>query len=296
MHSGSLSHSAVHSRAAVLVSSCDAYDDLWRPFFSLWEAYWPDCHYPVYLGAGEKRCDFNGVTSLASTGGRDWSLCLTEHLEQLRHEWVLLLLDDFFLRRRVSTRAIEHCLDFAVRHQVDCLRLVTRPGPTHQIQGEALVGECAPELRYRVNTQGSIWRRDALLGLLRKGESIWEFEHKAGHRAIEAKLRVCCTRQSVLPYEGFFAHHVVEKGRWFPHEKWLFRDPKLGCDFTRRSTLSWRETLLYQTAHGVHRVLRVLPWNFRQRLTQGIGAVAHKVLPSQVGRMSGKKPSPAPRT
>lgn len=36
---------------AVVVASCDAYADLWEPFFRLFRRYWPDCPYPVYLGS-----------------------------------------------------------------------------------------------------------------------------------------------------------------------------------------------------------------------------------------------------
>ena len=35
---------------SVLVPSCDAYADLWIPFFALFWRYWSDCPFPVYLG------------------------------------------------------------------------------------------------------------------------------------------------------------------------------------------------------------------------------------------------------
>ena len=38
------------SDCSILVVSCDRYRDLWTPFFTLFQRYWPDCDMPVYLG------------------------------------------------------------------------------------------------------------------------------------------------------------------------------------------------------------------------------------------------------
>ena len=38
-----------NSQYAVVVSSCDAYSDAWKPFFKLFFKYWSDCPFPIYL-------------------------------------------------------------------------------------------------------------------------------------------------------------------------------------------------------------------------------------------------------
>jgi hypothetical protein len=40
---------------SILVNSCDSYDDLWEPYFSLFHVQWADCPYPVYLNTETKR-------------------------------------------------------------------------------------------------------------------------------------------------------------------------------------------------------------------------------------------------
>src|SRR5580693_7705583 len=95
--------SVQNTDCALLVMSCDAYADLWKPFFTLLHRHWPDCPLPVYLGTGQLGCDDPSVTVLHSDGGRDWSQCARDYLDQLPHTHVLMMLDDFLLRQDVPT-------------------------------------------------------------------------------------------------------------------------------------------------------------------------------------------------
>ena len=44
---------------AILVNSCDKYEDAWDPFFKLLKIQWPDCPYRIYLNTEFKNyvCD-----------------------------------------------------------------------------------------------------------------------------------------------------------------------------------------------------------------------------------------------
>src|SRR5579875_2993140 len=80
---------------AVLVMSCDAYRDLWNPFFTLFRRYWHDCPWPVYLGTNRLQFADEHVTSLAAGDG-PWSERLRFCLQQIEADFVLLLLEDYF--------------------------------------------------------------------------------------------------------------------------------------------------------------------------------------------------------
>lgn len=281
------SQALVNPACALLVLSCDAYADLWNPFFTLLDRYWPDCPFPIYLGTGKLNSGFSGITTLTSDGGRDWSKCAQDYLDQIPHPYVLIMLDDFFLRQMVPTVEVLRCLDFARQHEALQVRLIPRPGPTDRVTGETLVGESAPGSPYRLSTQAAIWNRAALRALLQPGESIWNFEHQGNIRALSMPTGFFSVWHPVLPYEGLFAHHVVEKGQWLPHEKWLFGRQNIGCDFTRRSTLSWGQTLLYHTAQTLDRMLNVFPWPAKIRLKHGLKRILYPLMPRQFSRMSG---------
>jgi hypothetical protein len=255
---------------ALLVLSCDAYSDLWRPFFTLLRRHWPDCPFPIYLGTGELDCAEPGVTTLKSGAGRDWSGCLRDYLQQIPERHVLIMLEDFFLRRRVDTALIAHCLEFAASHDAIQVRLLPRPGATRPCPDSRVVGESERASPYRLSTQAAIWNRDQLLALLRPGESAWDFEHAGNARADAFSGGFYAVHRTALPYDGPWVPHVVEKGLWFPHEKWIFRRADVGCDFSRRGTLPWSRTLFYHTAWGVELALNPLGWRRKQRIKRAL--------------------------
>lgn len=276
-------HQRDRSNCALLVVSCDAYSDLWKPFFTLLNRHWPDCPYPVFLGAGE--LVMSGVHTLPSTGGRDWSRCMIEYLERLDFEYIIVMLDDFFLRKRVSTSAIESVLEYARQHNATMVRLIPRPPPTAHVPDSIEIGECAPRSPYRLCMQAAIWRRSKLLSLLRAGESIWQFELNGNERSHLEPSGYYCTWDHVLPYSGIFAHHVVEKGRWFFHEKWIFAREGIRCDFTRRGVLPWRQTLAYHTAALLDKFLNVFSWQKKMRIKQRIKSILAKQFGATLARL-----------
>lgn len=277
-----------YSDCALLVMSCDAYEDLWRPFFTLLTRYWPDCPFPVYIGAEQKTWPDTRVTTLQSeVGGRNWSGRLLDYLQQLRQSHVIIMLDDFFLRKSVQTLDVYHCLMFARATEALQVRLIPLPGPTVRVTGEKMIGECVSGVPYRLNTQAAIWGRTKLIELLRAGESIWEFEHNGNQRVLEYTQGFYAVRRAVLPYQGFFAHHVVEKGKWFFHEKWIFGFRGVGCDFSKRGTLPWTRTLLYHIAVTIDGMLNIFPWRTKSWIKRNMKKALSPILGKQFSRMHG---------
>lgn len=279
-----------HVDCALLVVSCDPYADLWPPFFALLRRHWPDCPFAIYLGAGPAAPAPAGVRMLRSNAGRDWSRCLMDYLAALPQRYVLLMLEDFFLRSPVSTPAILHCLRFLERHDGVQLRLIPRPKPTGRLREDPNIGVAAPDSPYRLSTQAAIWDRHRLLSLLREKESIWEFEINGNQRAAAHPTGFYSVWHAVLPYEGWLAHHVVEKGRWLPHERWIFGGQAIGCDFNRRATLSWPQTLLYHAMQTGNGMLNLLPLDVARGARRAVKTLLTPFLGKQFIRMRGVTP------
>jgi len=148
------------------------------------------------------------------------------------------------------------------------VRLVPRPPPTGPAPDSALVGECEPGSPYRLSIQAAIWDRKSLLALLGPGESIWEFESRGNLRANEQSTGFYSVWRPVLPYEGRWAHHVIEKGLWFPHEKRNFARADINCDLSRRGTLPRGRTLFYHAARAVEAMLTPLGWRRKEAVKQ----------------------------
>lgn len=245
---------------SVLVPSCDAYADLWTPFLTLFWRYWPDCPFPVHLGSNDLSFDDPRVMVVHAGHGRNFTNRVREQIESLSTPFVLLMLEDFFLRRMVNTQAVLDGLDALRRLDGEVLRLVPRPKPDSPVRGYATLGRITPGAPYRVSTQAAIWKRETLLALMREGESIWEFELQGTVRSMERSEGFYGVWQPLLPY----GHHVVERGKWFPWDAWRFGRMDIGCDFQRRGIMTVGETLQWTIRKTVAMVLGLIPWKQRE--------------------------------
>ena len=118
---------------SLLISSCDSYDDLWRPFFTLLKKNWPDCAYKKYLITENKKFDDLNVLSLSLGLNLSWSSLLIKALDKIETPYVLLMLEDFFIHSKVDNKLIQDLLQTAISKNMNLLRLNPRPGPTRII-------------------------------------------------------------------------------------------------------------------------------------------------------------------
>lgn len=252
----------LRNQCSVLVPSCDKYSDLWKPFWSLFWQFWPDCPFPVYLGSNRETFDHPQVQAIATGDDGNWTAMFRAELQALNTPYVIVSLEDFFLQSRVNTKDVLACLSAIQALDGTMLRMVQMPGPDQVIPEYPMVGRCSPGRPYRLSTQTAIWNRDKLLGLLRDGESAWQFEIDGNRRIAACPDGFYCTWKPVMTYR----HHVVERGKWFRHEARKFGGMNIGCDFTRRPVMTSWEMLCWRYART--RSILLTPyfrWRFRRR-------------------------------
>jgi hypothetical protein len=245
---------------SILVPSCDAYSDLWRPFFTLFWRNWTDCPFTVYLGSNHKAFLHPKVEMIHADHGTNWTNRVREQLRSVPTPYVLLILEDFFFRRPVPTGDILRQLSTLVDLKGHALRLVRRPGPTRAVPRYPDVGLMTPGEPYRVSTQAAFWSKETLLALMREGESIWQFEIEGTKRSCAYTSGFYGVRKDLLPY----GHHVVEKGKWFRKEAAWCKGADIGCDFTERPVMSLPQSVAWKCWKARSVVLNAIPW--KQRL------------------------------
>lgn len=216
---------------AVMVSSCDAYSDLWEPFFALFWKHWPDCPFPVYLGANQQSYQHPRVRTL-NIVDESWSKSLKRFLQQIETEYVLFLMEDFFLDRRVDTGVLLRNL--AALHTLNgtVLRIFPNPGPELPLASQKEIGVIPSQALYRVSAQPAFWNRQKLIELLREEESAWEFEWKGTQRSQASEGGYYATYRPLLSYR-----HVVERGEWFWAAARRYKGEQIGCDFKARPVM-----------------------------------------------------------
>ena len=152
---------------SILVLSCDKYEPCWTPFFTLLDKYW-EGHPSVYLVTESKKCEYCNTININSD---IWSRRFLGALREIESDYVLVMLDDFFIRDYVDIDRISDieftsdiiCYNFELEYREPALRL-----NEWDIQKNNQV--------YLTSTQPSLWDRKKLITLIGDNMSPWEFE------------------------------------------------------------------------------------------------------------------------
>ncbi len=249
-----------NKRCAVVICSCDAYQDVWDPFFTLMDKYWEDIPYSVYLNT--EKAKFNkeyknfSVKTLNLKEKRKphkttWSRRMLDVLDRIEEEYVFILIEDFFLREKVQTELIEEILDkmdadslmsqvqfFGTRINCDNNRLNTM---TNVLDLQQIGDDKA-----KVCFVPVIWRKSVLRKWLRPHETIWAFESCGAQRARRWKYKDKVYRvysPSIFNYLWEKGCYCVVNGKWMLHPllTGLFQENNIEVDYNIRGTITMEE-------------------------------------------------------
>lgn len=154
----------------LVVFSCDKYKDTWDIFFKLKEKYWKECPYKSYLVTETKKCEYSETISINQGM---WTRRARMALERLSSDYVIVMLDDFFIRSQVDQARIESIInDFGDatyynfetmnRPSLEC----NKAGFREQMKDQPYLNSC----------QRGIWDRKKLIEQLKDDMNPWEWE------------------------------------------------------------------------------------------------------------------------
>lgn len=244
------------TRVAVVVSSCDAFADVWEPFFALFRRYWPDCPYPVYLITNHRRYLTDRVTSIQVGDDQKWASNLRVAVEKIPAPILLYLQEDYLLMKPVSTRRIARYVTVLEETQASYLRLYPSPGPDQPLPGYTDVGLITPGAEYRASLQAALWRKTALAAVLRDGESGWQMESLGSRRsdalpgAFLSVVRDSCDGSLLDPPLAYYATGIV-RGKWVPDAVALCRREGIPIDLEARKA----RTVLDRMGDAIKRMM-----------------------------------------
>jgi hypothetical protein len=231
---------------ALLVVSCDRYRDLWVPFFTLLFRYWPDCPFPIFLGANDETYPDRRVIPLCVGEDVDWSTNLRRMLGQIPVQGILLLQEDFLIDRPVDTQRIRRLIGYAAGKNAACLRLMPIPGPDRPCEDNPDLGEIRKGADYRVSLQAAWWRKESLADVLAPGESPWQFEC-AGSRRSDAITAPFLSLREGIEYPLDYYTTAVLRGYWEPDAVKLCRREHIPVDLKVRRimplAMQWERAL-----------------------------------------------------
>jgi len=233
---------------AVLVNTCDRFEDCWEPFFKLFSQYWPDYKGKIYLNTEYKDFSYPGLDivplkvcaahNVPKTRRAAWSQCLIWALDMVQEQIILYMQEDYFLKDNVKGDIVEEYADLMDKElHIENIQLTDVCDPSGAASGFPHLCH-AKKGPYLVCTQAALWRKDCLRSLLRRYESAWNFEWWGSKRAA---IKECdfyvVDKQWVRQGEFEIVPYIftgVVGGRWFPPVVELFDSHDIHIDYSRR--------------------------------------------------------------
>lgn len=238
-----------NTELAVYVSSYDGCADIWNTFFEIFEKYWKDCSYPVYLINNELPYSRNNVEVLHTGLEVNWFDRTIRSMEMLSETYVLFMLEDYFISKSISNDDFAEILSFMDQENIKYYQLSERldaKGKTDRVR-------IPNKARYPISLQPAIWDRKYLLEVLKEigGKSPWDFE---AYYASESMMKKdyssmgCYDTRDLLGYKN-----GVLRGKWLPDTVTFYRKQGLLIDTSKRGMLSMKKYYKYQIAVWVSR-------------------------------------------
>ena len=194
----------------LVVSSCDHYEDLWGPFFKLLKIHWPTMQFPIVLNTESKvyrdECfDVRCMQLFSREEGVSWGTRLKETLKRIESEYILFMLDDFFIDGTVNEDKVSECISWMEHDKSISVFSFMETFDGSYDDGRYPGFERRKQIAgYRFNCQAAIWRRKHLVQYLRNGESPWEWETYGNWRSYRYLSRKFYSKKAdapqVIPY------------------------------------------------------------------------------------------------
>lgn len=164
----------------ILVNSCDAYSDLWEPFFVLLKKYWQGEIPPIVLNTESKNFSMCGLdircVHCPDNPKGYYGKRMRYALKRIETEYVLCMLDDFFLREPVDRDEIERLVSYMESNaNISCFNFENsfEGAPSERYPGYITL---PPVADYKLNMQAALWRTSDLIKLWKDKVNPWQWE------------------------------------------------------------------------------------------------------------------------
>lgn len=185
--------------------SCDSFSDVWNPFFKSFHHYWKDCDLKTFLLSNEKECEELNVKTIKVGDDVSWSDNLIKAIDNIKNEYVLLLLDDLFIVNKVSSNYFDKISKWIDLNSPNYLRLTISHKPEIF---DNFVGLLPKKTPYKTSLMPCIWKKSILKEILKSGESAWDFEIKGSVRASKYD-NFYALQKNLIDYDN-----AIIKGSW----------------------------------------------------------------------------------
>jgi hypothetical protein len=235
---------------AILVNTCDSFEDCWEPFFKLFSIYWPDYEGKIYLNTEYKDFVYEGLNIIPVKGcGKHqfpktkratWSQCLIWALDAIDSDVVLYMQEDYFLKDFVKNGTVEYYAQLIQENNdIHCIHLTDQA-----MQADTTPGKYenlflpSPHEKLPITCQAALWQKTVLRSCLRTYENAWQFEMYGSRRELSSPHNIYNVNPQIVRLGKFeivpYIFTGIIKGRWYEEVVPLFEKHGIPIDYHKR--------------------------------------------------------------
>ncbi len=226
---------------SVIISTCDAFSDLWDAYFDFFKKNWADCPAKVYLVTDKETSRrFDGIEIIAAGAGAEITERLAKALEKINTEYILFTLEDYFLIQKIENAKLDNALQFMNEENVDYIRLygasqyyLRKEGARESVSYPGFYFRDISEGNYKVSLYAGLWRTDFMRKTLGKKQNAWQYEVSLTQMARD--LDACCV---ISNNREFPILDVIRKGKLLHRAKKYLKEN--GCSLPSREVIAYR--------------------------------------------------------
>lgn len=254
------------NKMAIVVSSFDGYSDLWDNFFLCFNKFWKDCPYQVYLINNFLKPEILNIHILNTGKEIDWKNRMLKSLNSIKEEYILLMLEDYFIGEQVNNDIINEILIEMVEKDFKMYKITNLPKGTGKVKGKEYLSPIFKDERYGINLQCAIWKKKELIESIKKiNSSAWDFEEYFLKETKLAKHEPIAgyyvdNREVIKIYNG------VLKGKYIRATLKYFKSKGIVLNMKNRERLSFKEEIIHTLKSRISKILN----NKQKRLLKKI--------------------------
>lgn len=225
----------------ILISSCDAYQDILPPFFTLLKKYWPNLQYNIALSTESVNYqddELNIINIHPDNPNLTWTERIYDALSKIDSDTIFLLCDDFYLYDYVDDSKVRQIVSWL---QGDSQIATFTLWPLTESSKPSIYDNFllrSKYSQYKIAIIAGIWNKKWLQKYLKNTkESAWQFEPRANQRShrmlFPGKFYSLADSQDIIfPYD--FTKIGLFSGKWLPDTKPFLEQNGIELDFKKR--------------------------------------------------------------
>ena len=164
-------------KLTMVISSCEAYSDLWDNHILLLNENWKDRDIKAVIVTDKvHESNYQDIEIFPAGDLLEMPQRLKKYIKTCDTEYILITLDDYYVDKKIDTKKIQRAIDIMETKKLDYFRFWPYPHERKKIDDIEKAYWIELNGNYKVNLYPAIWKKTFLEATIKDSLSAWEYE------------------------------------------------------------------------------------------------------------------------